>query len=375
VASPLPELPLEDQFFLATQRGAPVELTALRNGRALKVELAPAPDPREGAAKPILGLGVISNHVAALRPHPVLEALGLAPDDRLELVNGRPILRPRDLELALALAPERIALRVLRDGRRLELEAPGLDRAAALDLARHVALAPDVETNRILVTEGSAAAAAGLQDGDRILRADGSPVATWDDITEHTRRAAKRGSTLALSVERALPDGSSQLLSVSAEPEPWHPPYYGVFLRPALYEYRAASLGEAVRVGLQGSWKFLTDAWSTVKRMLLGQVSAQNVGGIISIGVVSYSWASLGVAKLLFFLCMLSMNLAFLNVLPIPVLDGGHLLFLLIEKIKGSPVSERVLGYGQLVGIVLILSLMVFVTFNDLRRWTDFFQP
>ena len=67
---------------------------------------------------------------------------------------------------------------------------------------------------------------------------------------------------------------------------------------------------------------------------------------------------------------MLSMNLAFLNVLPIPVLDGGHLLFLLIEKIKGSPVSERVLGYSQMVGIVLILSLMVYVTYNDLMRWS-----
>ena len=63
------------------------------------------------------------------------------------------------------------------------------------------------------------------------------------------------------------------------------------------------------------------------------------------------------------------MNLAFLNVLPIPVLDGGHLFFLLIEKIKGSPVSERVLGYSQMVGIVLIVSLMVYVTFNDIKRW------
>ena len=66
---------------------------------------------------------------------------------------------------------------------------------------------------------------------------------------------------------------------------------------------------------------------------------------------------------------MLSMNLAFLNVLPIPVLDGGHLLFLLIEKLKGSPVSERIHGYSQLVGVVLIVSLMVYVTFNDVVRW------
>ena len=80
-------------------------------------------------------------------------------------------------------------------------------------------------------------------------------------------------------------------------------------------------------------------------------------------------WASMGFSKLMFFLCMLSLNLAFLNVLPIPVLDGGHLFFLLIEKIKGSPVSERTLGYSQVVGLVLIVSLMVYVTYNDVARW------
>ena len=66
---------------------------------------------------------------------------------------------------------------------------------------------------------------------------------------------------------------------------------------------------------------------------------------------------------------MLSVSLAFLNVLPIPVLDGGHLFFLAIEKLKGSPVSERVLSYSQIVGLVLIVSLVVYVTFNDIQRW------
>jgi regulator of sigma E protease len=85
---------------------------------------------------------------------------------------------------------------------------------------------------------------------------------------------------------------------------------------------------------------------------------------------VSYSWAALGIAKLLFFLCMLSLQLAFINVLPVPLLDGGHLFFLAIEKIKGSPVSERVFGYSQMVGLVLILSLVVYVTYNDIQRWS-----
>ena len=84
---------------------------------------------------------------------------------------------------------------------------------------------------------------------------------------------------------------------------------------------------------------------------------------------MSYTQAEEGLARLLFFLCFLSMNLAIINVLPIPLLDGGHLFFLLIEKIKGKPVSERVFGYSQVVGLVLILTLVIYVTYNDLRRF------
>ena len=79
---------------------------------------------------------------------------------------------------------------------------------------------------------------------------------------------------------------------------------------------------------------------------------------------IGYSWS-----KFFFFLCLVSINLAFINVLPFPVLDGGHLFFLIIEKLKGSPVSNRVLGTSQAIGVVLLISLMVYVTYNDLVRW------
>jgi regulator of sigma E protease len=75
-----------------------------------------------------------------------------------------------------------------------------------------------------------------------------------------------------------------------------------------------------------------------------------------------------GVVKLFFFLCILSMNLAFLNVLPVPLLDGGHLLFLLIEKLKGSPVSQRIMSYSHMVGLVFIVTLFIYVIYNDLQR-------
>ncbi len=369
VESPLPDLPLEDQFFFATARGsmagAPLVVTVRREGSELTRELIPErSEPRERAT-PMLGVGPIFNRVAGLRANPILDALGLELEDRIRSVNGQPIRCSRDLELALLSTREAFTVVVERRDRSLRLEGPGLDRDSAIALASDIALFQDLDTNEVTVLPGAAAAAAGLVDGDRLIRIDGERVANWKSIKAH----AERGVELRIDVERTGADGEPRMLAALATPGAPRPAVYGLALRVATYRYRAATVGEAVQVGIQGSWKFLVDAWMTVKRMLLGQVSGKNVGGIISIGVVSYSWASLGLPKLLFFLCMLSMNLAFLNLLPIPILDGGHLLFLIIEKVKGSPVSERVFGYSQMVGIVLILSLMIYVTYNDLVRW------
>ena len=105
-----------------------------------------------------------------------------------------------------------------------------------------------------------------------------------------------------------------------------------------------------------------------MKRMVTGEVGAKNMGGLIRISQVSYQAAQRGPSWFLYLMAMLSLNLAFVNLLPIPVLDGGHLLFLLIEKVKGSPVSSRVFGYSQVVGLVFVLMLVLFVTYNDILQ-------
>jgi regulator of sigma E protease len=132
--------------------------------------------------------------------------------------------------------------------------------------------------------------------------------------------------------------------------------------------FQTTSLWTSVREGARSSWRFLFQTFKTLQRMISNDVSPKNLGGIITISRVSFHVSTMGWAKLLTFLCILSVNLAFLNVLPIPVLDGGHLFFLLIEKLKGSPVSARTLGYSQVVGLVLIVTLMVYVTYNDVLR-------
>jgi regulator of sigma E protease len=366
-------LSTETELYLATRDGQPFTARFRRGDEFLEATLATEAVPPTGKRQ--LGVAPPTDRVAGVRDTPATRALGLAEGDLVLAVGGQPIRRPGDLLLALdTLARETggegaraAAFEVERDGKRLTLQATLASRAAALALADDVALAQDVDDTRVVVTPDSPGWHAGLRDGDRLVRVGGAEVETFKDISDAIK-AGSDGDPLALSVLRTA-EGAQEVLELSAEPGAIAGLTYGLGLEPARYIFRTNGPIEAVRVGFSSSWKFMKEAWLALKRILLGQVRADNVGGIVTIGVVSHSWAALGLAKLFFFLCMLSMNLAFLNVLPIPVLDGGHLFFLIIEKIKGSPVSERVLGYSQIVGLVLIVSLMVFVTYNDLVRW------
>jgi regulator of sigma E protease len=365
--SELPELPLPAQLELAMRGLQPLVLEVERGGERLSVRVE-ADASRAPSGRALLGVWPCFRRVVAVREDPLVLALGLRAGDRLLRVGGLPILREYDFERGLAAeADGQLRLRVLRDDRVLELSAACPDRAQRLALARFVAV--DFETDSVIVPmDGSAAERAGLLPLDQIVSVNGVAVPTYAEL--RAQLVASRSPKLQLEVNRERAAGLIERLVVEAELAPPPAPTYGILGFPlAQYVYRAPNPMSAIRVGLESSWKFLSDSFTTLKRIALGQVSSDNIGGIITIGAVSYSWAAVGFAKLLFFLCMLSMNLAFINVLPIPVLDGGHLLFLLVEGLKGSPVSERVLAYSQVVGLVLLLSLIVFVTYNDLMRW------
>ena len=366
------------QLDRSLEGGGPVRLRVEREGVEHAIEVAPEPGPE--SKRRYLGIEPLWNVVADWRPgNPWLERLGLVRGERLTAVDGLAVTRSADL-LGALLAPasgaEGIAFtfedadgapRVVRlPERPTAAEAVGLDADLFLDR--------DEDSTLLRVQPDRPAALAGLATGDRLLSVATTRVETWGAVLEATRPAAERGEPVVVVFERRDPatadggPGAWTPHTVVVRPETHQQIYYGFGLRPARGVYRTTSLGESISAGMTASWRFLTDAWLTLRRMLTRQVSTENLGGIITIGTVSYSFAEEGWAKLFFFLCMLSINLAFINVLPIPVLDGGHLFFCVIEAIKGSPVSERTLGYSQIVGLVLIVTLMVYVTYQDVLR-------
>ncbi len=354
-------LTLDEQLAQVAREGGPVQGRFERDGTAFEATVVPEPS-RTNEVR-LLGVGPLVRRVVAVRNTSLGRATGLAKDDRILEVDGRRLARSFDFLSTLEAARGPVKMRVERGGSVLALEIPALAPGDAVPMAQDVALGQDVESNAVAITPGSAAEEAGMADGDRIVRIDSKEVGGFSDV-QSAAKDAGQDQELALEVDRG-----GEILTFRLAPRAWRPPSYGFGIKDAQYVYRADGPADAVRDGFALSWKFLQESWLTLKRILFRQVSGQNIGGIITIGVVSHSFASTGLTKLFYFLCMLSMNLAFLNVLPIPVLDGGHLLFLLIEKLKGSPVSERVHGYSQLVGVVLIVSLMVYVTFNDVVRW------
>jgi len=273
---------------------------------------------------------------ASLQPPPA----GEGGDDHLRLTvrRGDP---PSTVEVTLALTPQ--------------------ERAA---LADNVVLGPSQDRGGVpvlLSDEDGPAARSGMRDGDRVLSVGGTEVHDWNELTRAVHEFV--GDTLRCVVVR---DG--QQLTLAMTPARKLDPGFAIEV---LYErqlYKVDGVGNAIHAGLVCSADLLKQLYVTLKEMLTGDVSARNLGGIIQISRVSYAFAESGLARFLYFLAMLSLNLAFVNVLPIPVLDGGHLLFVLIEKIKGSPVNARVHSYSLTLGLVFIVGLMVFVTYNDILR-------
>jgi regulator of sigma E protease len=208
---------------------------------------------------------------------------------------------------------------------------------------------------------------AGIPVGAEILKLNGSAFSSQKEVFEKLDAAGSQ----PVEVEwRAPGDGTNQKSKVRLV---WS---YGITLGDLgikgfrqKREYLRLSFFPSVVEGLAESKKFAGDVFRTLRGIFLERnLGGSSIGGPVTIAVASYHFAEYGFGKLLFFLGLLSINLAIINLFPIPILDGGHLLFLLIEKVKGSPVSETGQALAQYAGLLILVSLMIYVTRNDILR-------
>jgi regulator of sigma E protease len=228
-------------------------------------------------------------------------------------------------------------------------------------------LLPVIET----VSDDSPAMRAGLKPGDKILSIDGQTISLWAEMTEIIARNPDRplafeiereGRVMTLPVTPArknveMPDGKTREIGQVGIVNQMHGAVITVehpFMAPV--------------AGLNATWKWTELTVVSIGKLITGQVSPKNIGGPIQIAQVSAKAAETGLGNLIILMAIISVNLAVLNFLPIPVLDGGHIFFFLLEAAMGKPLKAKTRDVAQRVGIALLLMLMIFAFSNDLMR-------
>ena len=303
---------------------------------------------------------------------------GLVAGDEIVRVNG--IETPTFTDLRLTLLRAGVAgdpLRFeLRDGRQTRIDPVTLDTDnLEQDTLRPLGIVrfdPVIDPVIGKVLADGAAARAGLIEGDRVLAVDGRPINSWQDWVKIIR--AQPGRALALEIRRdnqtrvirltpdSVDEAGTRIGKIGAGPD-----IDETVLAPLMTEVRYGPL-DALWRGAVKTWDMSVFTLEMMGRMVLGQVSWKNLSGPLTIADYAGQSATLGWISFVSFLALVSVSLGVLNLLPIPLLDGGHLMYYVAEVLTGRPVSERIMETGARIGMMLLLLLMSFALFNDLQR-------
>jgi regulator of sigma E protease len=308
---------------------------------------------------------------------------GLVANDEIQAVGGKPTATWESATLVIyeeLLGKGRIDLTVREpsgETRNVSLDVHGRSREltepAALYSGLGIRPAPTVPAVVGAVTPGSAADSAGLQPGDRVLQGDGQKIADWEQWVEFIRKRPgqsvkleiRRGdATLEVPVTIGSVDENGATVGRIGASRPEIPP--GAF--DSLRAEQRYGVLEALPRGLATTWQMTSLTLRMLGHMVVGQVSLKNMSGPIAIATVAGDAAQAGFRAFFDVLAVLSISLGIINLVPIPVLDGGQVLYQVLEWIKGSPLSERALAVGQQIGVFFLIVLMSFVFYNDLTR-------
>lgn len=329
----------------------------------------------------IQGVPLLQPLVGTVLPETPAAAAGFIPGDKILAIDGKTIRDWGQIREALAgvdiSTGHVVNFKVKTTSesvieRKLDV-APFGDKAIMAQSQGNVGLVPYRYLQTIAdVEQGSPADRTGFKKGDQLVAVDGKPLSGWAVWVETIRNSP--GKELAVTVKRnatllelkvrpdAVQDDAGLAGRIGVAPiidQPW--------LGSISFVDKAGPM-QAVGIAAQ---RVVDTAWTSLTylgRMLVGKASIDNLSGPLSIATVAGQTAREGVSAYLEFLALLSVSIGVLNLLPIPVLDGGHLMYYVAELIKGKPISEKAQMLGQKIGFILLASLMVFALLNDVSR-------
>ena len=326
------------------------------------------------------GVTEIRPYVGTVEPDTIAARAGFQSGDRIQSVNSTPVedWGSAQTEIALNLEAGKVAVAVqTASGAQTvrTIDAAGTEEAGKIAKNQgYIGLMPFKITTVIGgVEKGSPADKAGLKTGDKLTAADGKPITSWQEWANLTRQSP--GRKIALTYER---DGRARTADIRPDTVERSdktligrvgllPQSDKAWDRQIRRNYRP-SVVRAFRMGWE---KTVSHSWTTVKffgKLISGNASASHISGPLTIADIAGQSAELGLQSYLEFLALVSISLGVLNLLPVPVLDGGHLVFYTAEWIRGKPLGERIQNIGLRFGLALMMLMMAIAFFNDITR-------
>ncbi len=332
----------------------------------------------------IIGIGGLKPIIGEVEPGGAAAAAGLAAGQRIVAVDGRETrtwqgvvesiigATLKDADLELEVEATGAAAHIVT----LDLQGKGVDEFSRGQMFEALGLTPKrpvVPPVLDEITPGSPAESAGLRSGDRVVALDGDRIASWREFVAYIRahaeqpveiRVEREGATLSLMVRPAKVsgDGGASYGRIGAGVTP-PAEDFGEFYATVRYGPWTAFTRAAAK-----TWDMTILTLRMLWKMVTLQISVKHLSGPISIAQYAGFSAEVGITRFLDFLAIVSISLGILNLLPIPILDGGHLLYYLIESVTGRPMSEEAQFLGQRLGIAMLIGLMSLAFYNDLAR-------
>lgn len=342
---------------IAANPGKDLDLVITRNDIEKNVILKPNAESRR-----MFGVSSASTQIEAVKINSLPSKIGLRKNDTFISVNSQTVTGWTEIQnIVKDLKPGTYPIEIARNNKNDLVQLTIADDKTKVEFINSIY--PYLKLKVDTVLKGFPADDIGIKPGDTIVSINDEKLGSWNDLLQLVTVSQENPMKVTW-----MHEGKLKSKTVTSKIDEEHPiGKIGVKLKDNTILKKYGFIG-ACGMGVDKTIVNVQRIYFTLKGFISGKVSNKALGGPILIAQASYQSAKLGMGKLLYFLGIISINLAFLNIMPIPVLDGGHLLFILVEKIKGSPVSERTLTIANYIGMGLVLSLVLFATRNDVMR-------